>query len=243
MTNEQANKELIGKLKAREIWKNVKGYENLYLVSNYGNIKRIGKNKNRKFNVTRNGYALVNLYKNGVSKNISVHRIVAEAFLKNIYNLPQVNHKNGVKTDNRVENLEWISVKENIKHSYRALGRKTSKGNKGNINRITKSTKPLIQYDLDGNFVKVWGSKENASRELKIDSATISNCCRDKRKSTGHYKWKYVEDEIPKLKSIIDLMSEQLAGLTIFDIDKDEPLILYDKEDVKQYFENKAKEV
>ena len=230
---EQANKELIGKLKTKEIWKNVKEYENLYLVSNYGNIKRIGKNKNRKFNVTRNGYALVNLYKNGVSKNISVHRIVAEAFLKNIYNLPQVNHKNGVKTDNRVENLEWISGKENIKHSYRTLGRKASKGNKGNINRITKSTKPLIQYDLDGNFVKVWGSKENASRELKIDSATISNCCRGKRKSAGHYKWKYVEDEILKLKSIIDLMAEKIF---------EEGIVWENKEEVKQYFENKAKE-
>lgn len=230
---EQANKELIGRLKAKEIWKNVKGYENLYLVSNYGNIKRIGKNKNRKFNVTRNGYALVNLYKNGVSKNISVHRIVADAFLKNIYNLPQVNHKNGVKIDNRVENLEWISGKENIRHSYRVLGRKVSKGNKGNINRITKSTKPLIQYDLDGNFVKVWGSKENASRELKIDSATISNCCRGKRKSARHYKWKYVEDEIPKLKSIIDLMAEKIF---------EEGIVWENKEEVKQYFENKAKE-
>ena len=139
--------------------------------------------------------------------------------------------------------------KYNIQHSYKVLNRKGIGGNKGNINKITKTTKPLIQYDLNGNFIKVWASKENASRELKIDSATISNCCRGKRNSAGSYKWKYVQNEIPRLNLVIDLMATFIDAqntrmledeytaikniYTIIGFDKD-------KEEIKQYFERKA---
>ena len=217
----------------------LKAMNGLYQVSNFGNVISLITNKRRKFNI-RNGYVLVNLYKDKKMKNKLVHRIVAEAFIPNLKNKPEVNHINGVKSDNRVENLEWCTSKDNIKHSYKALGRKGVGGNKGNINKITKTTKPLIQYDLNGNFIKVWASKENASRELKIDSASISNCCRGKRNSIGGFKWKYVEDEIIILYKQIDLMAEQLGGLAIFDEDIESPLILGDKQEVKEYFRKKV---
>ena len=83
----------------------------LYEVSNIGNIKRINKDKCRKFNINRDGYVLVNLYINGISKNLLVHRIVAKAFIPNPNNLSQINHKDGNKQNNRIDNLEWCSAK------------------------------------------------------------------------------------------------------------------------------------
>lgn len=84
-------------------------------------------------------------------------------------------------------------------HSYKELGRKGFSGNKGNKDKITEKTKPIVQYDLNDGFIRVWASKEYASRKLELDSASISNCCRGKRKSVGNYKWRYAEDEIKRL--------------------------------------------
>ena len=187
-----------------EIWKPVKNYEDLYLVSNIGNIRRKGKDKNRKYNINKSGYVLVNLYNNGKYKNLLVHRLVALAFIPNPENKPEVNHKDGNKLNNNADNLEWVTEKENVVHSYKKLGRIGFAGNKGNKDKITEKTKPVIQYDLNNKFIRVWASKEYASRKLKLDSASISNCCRGKRKSVGNFKWRYAEDEIKRLNFKIE---------------------------------------
>lgn len=101
-----------------ERWKPVIGYEGIYEVSNYGNVRNVTSGHVLLQTNTTTGYRKVELYKNG-RKNLRVHRLVASAFINNTYGKPYINHKNGNKTDNRVENLEWCTQKENVNHAIR----------------------------------------------------------------------------------------------------------------------------
>lgn len=99
------------------MWKDIKEYEGLYIIDENGNIK----NKDgyqKKINVAKNGYCIVDLYKNNIRHTYTVHRLVAQAFLDNPYNLDVVNHKDGDKTNNCVSNLEWCDYSYNLKHAF-----------------------------------------------------------------------------------------------------------------------------
>lgn len=104
-----------------EVWKKIKGFEN-YEISNLGNVKNITTNRILKKELSK-GYLRVTLSCKGNVKRFQLHRLVSIIFLENIENKPCVNHINGIKTDNRVENLEWCTYSENEKHSYEVLGK------------------------------------------------------------------------------------------------------------------------
>ena len=118
-----------------EIWKWIKGYENLYQISNYGRVKsfpRNGTGKEIKIlrpQITKFGYLKISLHKDNKSKFFQIHRLVAETFIQNIKNKPQVNHKDGNKFNNYVDNLEWSTIAENNQHAY-ASGLKNSENNR-----------------------------------------------------------------------------------------------------------------
>lgn len=121
-----------------EEWKNVIGYEGLYEVSNKGNVRNVRRNTLLRLTKTNYGYIQVSLYKNGIRTGLKVHRLVAEAFIPNPDNLPQVNHKDEDKTNNNVTNLEWCTAKYNNNYG----------------NRLEKSINTKIKNGyVDPNFI------------------------------------------------------------------------------------------
>ena len=176
----------------QEIWKDIKEYEGLYQVSNLGNIRRIGNYKNqysewKSFKnlklSNRKGYLYTVLCKNGISTHFLVHRLVAKTFIDNRNNLNEVNHKDGNKQNNNVNNLEWCSHSENIIYAYKNGLHKT------NYIHGNTPSRPVNQYDLNGNFIKKWESVSEAQKALNISH--ISECCRDIRKKTHNFIWRY----------------------------------------------------
>ena len=176
-----------------EIWKDIKGYEGLYQISNLGNIKsthsRFGMRKqpkNARIGINK-GYKRYGLSKDGKEIKFYVHRLVAEAFIPNPNGYPCINHKDENKFNNNVENLEWCTYSYNNNYGTRnkVVGEKLKNG---------KCCKKIIQYDLNNNFIKKWNSIAMAHRELKIESSCICLCCKNKQRTAGGYKWKYKEE-------------------------------------------------
>lgn len=163
-----------------EIWKDIKGYEGYYQVSNLGRVQSIKKRKIFRNNKNSRGYIVVTLTKNNIERSFAVHRLVAQTFINNPDNLPQVNHIDGNKQNNKVENLEWCTQKENQIHCYR-----------NNLQRL--GTKKIIQINVDGTIIKEWDSITDAEMKLKINHGKISMVCRGKRKTAGGYLWKYAD--------------------------------------------------
>ena len=146
----------------KEIWKDIKGYEKLYQVSNLGKVRRIKFINNRtqkdkikmlKLIKDKKGYLKINLWKNNKSKMFLVHRIVAETFILNPNNLPQVNHKDENKSNNCVENLEWCSQKYNNNYGNR-LNNIRKKLMEKNVKEKMKNNTKLMIRDEKGKYVR-----------------------------------------------------------------------------------------
>lgn len=179
----------------KENWKDIKGYEGLYQVSDRGRIKSLNYNHTGKEKLLTPvevcSYMKVCLTKGKTQKQPSVHRLVAEAFIPNPDNLPEVNHKDEDKTNNQVENLEWCTSKYNVNYGT-AISRRTEKTRNG------KLSKPIAQFtfDLPCELIKVWPSINEIHRQLGYDKKSIINCCKGKEHyNTAYgYQWAYWEE-------------------------------------------------
>lgn len=160
-------------------WRDVVGYEGLYKVSAEGDIKSIRSNKILSPDTNQDGYKRVSLYKNKASKHYSVHRLVAQAFIPNPDNLPQVNHIDEDKSNNCVSNLEWITPKDNC--NYGTRNRKVA---------LSKN-KPVLQLSLEGDLIREWESASEVQRVLGYSQGDICNCCNNKLKTAHKFKWSY----------------------------------------------------
>lgn len=209
----------------KEIWKDIDGYEGLYKVSSYGNVlslKYCGSNRKHLLapNIDHRGYLMAHLSKRGKTKTFKIHRLVASAFIPNPDNLPQVNHKDGDKLNNCVDNLEWCTCSYNVKHAYDTglsmpywKGKKrdpllieklrnTHIGKKQDKEWIQKRTgkqkgenhpyaKKVTQYDLQGNFIREYNLVKEAAEANGLKLNNVSACLRGKSKTSGGYIWKY----------------------------------------------------
>ena len=147
--------------------KDIKGYENIYGITSCGKVWSYKYKKFLKPLDNGHGYLRVNLCKDGEVKKYSLHRLVAEAYIPNPDNLPQVDHIDGNKTHNYLNNLQWITSRDNNRKS---------------------NNKPILQFDLDGNFIREW---ECASDVGKRERGNIKQCLRGKNKTAYGYIWKY----------------------------------------------------
>ena len=190
-----------------EIWKPVVGYEGLYECSNLGNVRSLNYRHTNTIkalspSINKDGYIRVHLWKNCKGKVLAVHRLVAEAFVPNPDNKPEIDHINTIKTDNTIwlnedgsinydkTNLRWVTKKENMNNPLTI--KDLSKIRIGNEN--AKSIyRAVLQYTKDGKLIKEWASMNSAARELKISRSGICDCCngRNRCKSYGGYVWRY----------------------------------------------------
>ena len=185
-----------------EIWKDIENYEGKYQVSNLGRVRSLERDvfnyrgtlmhhMEEKILVQRigkRGYAYVNLYLNGKAKTIKTHRLVAMAFLPNPENKPMVNHKDEVKTNNVVDNLEWCDNKYNANYGTRneriIQNRRSYKlGN-------APKAKPVFCEELN----KTFDCAKRAEQELGIWGTSIIKVCKGKAKTTGGFHWKYANE-------------------------------------------------
>lgn len=179
----------------QEIWKDVKGYEDIYQVSNMGRVRsldiviearngRIQYKKGKIMAINRypNGYCYVNFCVNGKRTSQLVHRLVATAFISNSENKPEVNHKDENILNNRVDNLEWMTSKENANYGTRnkRVGKKLSV--------------KVIKLDKEHNPIKIYNSLIDAGKENNIDISSIIRVCKGRQYTSKGYIWMYYND-------------------------------------------------
>lgn len=164
----------------KEYFKDIKGLEGYYKISNIGNVFSVRSGRNLTPRKTTTGYYTILLPMDGKHKSVRIHRLVAETFIPNPDNLPQVNHKNENKTDNRVENLEWCDAKYNSNYN-------------GLQDRINRKHYIILGFDGVHKLGTYFQSTHQAARELGIHHCNILACLNGTRKTTGGYKWEYAK--------------------------------------------------
>lgn len=186
----------------KEVWKDIEGYEGLYQISNLGLVKSVSRKIKTKlgFKTTKDillkfgkcsfNYIQVSLCKNGVQKTFKVHRLVAIHFIPNEFDKKEVNHIDGDKSNNTIDNLEWATRSENQFHAYK-IGLRDPKSYKRSRRSGSSCSlsKPVLQFDMNGTFIKEHESTRLAESELGLRNIYLS--ANLKRKHIGGFIWRY----------------------------------------------------
>lgn len=188
-----------------EIWKDVVGYEGIYQVSNFGGVRSCDRTiyykrgkpsspyktvKGREItqHISNTGYYNVKLCNGGDRKYFFVHRLVATAFIPNKENKPQINHIDGNRLNNHVNNLEWVTMSENVLHAY------NTGLNYGLRGDLSPHKVKVLQFEKDGTFIREWSCMADAARSLNGTKEGIYSACRQKNcKTYKGYVWRYAE--------------------------------------------------
>lgn len=149
--------------------KDIKNYEGLYAITSCGKVYSHKRKKFLKPQVNKSGYLKINLCKNGKIKSFLVHRLVAEVYIDNPNNFDTVDHINGDKSNNSINNLQWMSQADNVRKAC---------------------NKKVICIETE----RIFDSTRAVERELGLDQSSVSKCCREKRKTTGSYHFKFYEE-------------------------------------------------
>ena len=180
------------------MWKSIVGFEWLYEVSNLWNIKSLPKYYYKERILAKNiskWYSYIKFRKINKTYSFSIHRLVAQAFIPNPENKKEVNHINWIKDDNRIENLEWCTRSENLKHRFKELWQKSNflKYNKWLWKKWIEhyASKQVLQYSISWEFIKEFWSQKEAERETWIFATNISSCCKWKYNKTWWFIWRY----------------------------------------------------
>lgn len=174
----------------KDTWRPVKGYEDGYIINQIGtvislNYRNTGKPKKLAASDNGSGYLMICPSKNGTSTPELIHRLVANTFIPNPNNLPQVNHIDEDKLNNSVNNLEWVTRSQNLKHGT------------ARSRMVEKQSKPVVAKDLNGEVILEFSSLNEAGR-IGYDPSNISKCCRGIRASYKGLKWEYLNSREAK---------------------------------------------
>lgn len=190
-----------------EEWREISGYEGKYAISNKGNVKSLNYRMSNKEKILKplksgKGYLMVGLCKNGKMEWAKIHRLVALLFIPNPNHKPQVNHINGDKNDNNVDNLEWCSNSENQIHAYKnklkygsvKQGKWLGETQRENlIKRNKEKAKPIEATNIENGEMIIFKSAAEAEQVLGIHHSSIAKVCRGKQKIAKGYKFSYVK--------------------------------------------------
>ena len=182
-----------------DIWFDIPGFKNIYQISRSGHVLALEKTlkssrgngivlrkqKLIKDRPDKDGYRIISLSKNKEAFTLKIHRLLGIVFIDNPENKPQINHKNRIKYDNNLSNLEWVTQSENMLHSYRNGTRKSI------MNGMNPYSKTVYKYDLNKNLIDVYLSASDAGRKNKLIPTNISKCCRLKKGTCGGFIWEY----------------------------------------------------
>lgn len=199
-----------------EVWKDIPGYEGMYQISNTGRVKSLSRERKCNRNsvatvkerikphfVNKKGYCQIGLCKNGKRTGFHVHRLVAMAFIPNPYNKKTVNHIDGNKSNNNVENLEWATYSENIKHAF--LNNLID-----NSHSYDERKKPIVQMDKEsGELLNTYDSIGSAMRSIgKNTKNAIISCCKGRIKTAYGFCWLYKNDYDSRIKERNDKLCQ-----------------------------------
>lgn len=156
----------------------VPGYESIYQISSDGKVWNVKSGATLRGNVNSHGYVVVSLTKDGVKKDCKLHRLLALAFLPNPNDYDCVNHKDGNKLNNSLDNLEWCTKGYNNRHAREQLD-------------IDFGAKPVCQTTMSGDFVAFWANLSQAAKSAGVSPACIARCCEGYANSAGGYRWEF----------------------------------------------------